>query len=184
MLLGIASRHSPPLIRRARRSSVEHQILKDFASPIATIVAALVAVCVTGYFAYQQWRTAKEKFLLDFFDKRFGVYDELQSVVRGFPQNGIDEATYSRFSAAISRAQFLFGPEVQAFLEAIKEDLIWEMGASTIDPRERVPAEKFETVSAEWVERRRRLGAYPKEFDRMVSPYLTHHQKGTLREHI
>jgi hypothetical protein len=157
---------------------VEHQTLKDFAGPAATIIAALVAVCVTGDFAYQQWRTAREKVLLDLFDKRFAVYEELRTVVSGYPQHGIDEDAYARFLTGTSRAQFLFGPEITKFLEEIKEDLAWEMAASTIDPRTKAPPEKFETVSAEWIERKNRLGAFPKEFDRMVSPYLKHHQKG------
>jgi hypothetical protein len=38
-----------------------YQWFKDFAGPIATIVAAIAAVCVTGYFAWRQTQIAKEQ---------------------------------------------------------------------------------------------------------------------------
>jgi hypothetical protein len=38
-----------------------YQCFKDFAGPIATIVAAITAVCVTGYFAWRQTQIAKEQ---------------------------------------------------------------------------------------------------------------------------
>jgi hypothetical protein len=153
---------------------VLHSIFKDFAGPVATVIAAAAA----AYFANRQWRTAQENTLLNLFDRRFAVYEEIRAVVTRYKQHGIDEDAYARFLTGASRAQFLFGPEITKFLEAIKEDLAREMAASTIDPRTRAPPEKFETVSAEWVERRERLGAFPKEFDRKVSSYLKHHQKG------
>jgi len=38
-----------------------YQFFKDFAGPIATISAAIAAVCVTGYFAWRQTQIAKEQ---------------------------------------------------------------------------------------------------------------------------
>ena len=63
-----------------------YSILKDFAGPVATVIAALSAVGVTGYFVFRQWQiakqqpqTAREKLLLDLFDKRFALYEELRA---------------------------------------------------------------------------------------------------------
>jgi hypothetical protein len=45
--------------------------------PVVTaIIAALVAVI-----AWLQWRTAQEKVLLDLFDRRFAVYEELRAII-------------------------------------------------------------------------------------------------------
>jgi hypothetical protein len=38
-----------------------YQIFKDFAGPIATIIAAVAAVSVTAYFAWHQKKIAKEQ---------------------------------------------------------------------------------------------------------------------------
>ncbi len=147
-------------------------MISTTASILTVTIAAIVA-----FIAWLQWRTAREKVVLDLFDKRFAMYDEMRAVVTRYTQHGIDDAGYNQFLRASSRAQFLFGPEVKVFLEATKVDLMWEMATSTIDPRTPVPPEKRETVSAEWVERKNRLSAFPRTFDQMVSPYLKHHQK-------
>ena len=45
-------------------------------SYVTAFIAAVVAVI-----AILQWNTAREKVLLDLFDKRFAVYDELRLIV-------------------------------------------------------------------------------------------------------
>ena len=57
-----------------------YQLLKDFAAPIGTITAAIVAVSVTAYFARHQKkiakaqaRVAREKLRHDLYDRRFAI---------------------------------------------------------------------------------------------------------------
>ena len=58
-----------------------YQIFKDFAGPVATIIAAFAAVSVTGYFACQQAVIARDKLEHDVFyrlyDRRVAVYELL-----------------------------------------------------------------------------------------------------------
>jgi len=160
-----------------------YAVMKDFAGPFATIVAAVVAVGVTGHFArqqsrtaYQQWQTTREKLLLDLFDKRFGTYDELRSALYLYGIRGNEQTAYIDFSRAVSRARFLFGPEVQTFLEERRMDLDREMTLRTL--QRPVPENRIEAVDTEIVDIWHRVARFSKDFDQLVAPYMNHHQKG------
>jgi hypothetical protein len=43
--------------------------------PTATVCVSIATLLVTGYIAWQQWQTAKSKFRLDLFDRRFPVFE-------------------------------------------------------------------------------------------------------------
>jgi hypothetical protein len=154
------------------RSRLDYNTLKDFAGPVATVVAALSAVGVTGYFARRQWRTAKDTLLLDLFDKRFAVYQELRSPIEKYMggTTGINELT--EFTKAASRAQFLFGPQIDSFLEKTRKDLAWE--AAQRDH----PTPVSEARETAHVARVERLSSFFEDFDKLVAPYMSHHQRG------
>ncbi len=137
-------------------------------SYVTVVIAALVALIT-----FLQWKTAREKVLLDLFDKRFAVYDELCSVVG---RGGIDQTAIFDFKRAASRAQFLFGPEVQTFLEERQADLSREMIARNVQPRP-VPEDQREAVDAANLARLNHLSDFTKDFDEKVAPYMNHHQK-------
>jgi len=137
---------------------------------VTAFIAAVVAVI-----ALLQWKTAREKVLLDLFDKRFAVYDELRSVVGRHITGGIDQTAYFQFARAASRAQFLFGPEVQIFLEARRIDLSRAIERN-VQPQP-VPEDRRAAVQTELVARADRLSDFFKDFDELVAPYMNHHQK-------
>jgi hypothetical protein len=138
---------------------------------VTAFIAAIVAVI-----AFLQWRTAREKVLLDLFDKRFAVYDELRAVVGRRHTTGIDQRDTFDFARAASRAQFLFGPKVRTFLDETQIDLNRAMTERNLQPRP-VPEDQSETVRAELVARLNRLSDFSKDFDVLVAPYMNHHQK-------
>jgi hypothetical protein len=148
--------------------------VKDFAGPVATVVAALTAVVVTGYFAHRQWRTAKDKLLLDLFDKRFALYEELRAAV---VRRGIDQNSVLDFKRAISRAQFLFGPEVQTFLERTAKDLSRAMVEQIREPSA-VAEDQREAYQADLIALLDRLVNFFNDFDQLIAPYMSHHQRG------
>jgi hypothetical protein len=137
-------------------------------SYVTAFIAAVVAVI-----AILQWNTAREKVLLDLFDKRFAVYDELRSIVG---RDGIDQTAIFDFKRAASRAQFLFGSEVQTFLKEREADLIREMIERTVQPRPSSEDQR-EAVDAAKLARLDHLSNFSKDFDEKVAPYMNHHQK-------
>ena len=138
---------------------------------LGVFIAAVVAVI-----AFLQWNTAREKVLLDLFDKRFAVYDELRGVVGRHIRTGIGQGDIFVFARAASRAQFLFGAEVQAFLEARRIDLGRSMFERNSQPQP-VPEDRRAAVQAELVAREDRLINFFVDFDKLVAPYMNHHQK-------
>lgn len=65
-----------------------YQIFKDFAGPIATIIAALAAAGVTTYFAWHQKNIAKEqadiareKLRHDLYERRYRVFDATRKLL-------------------------------------------------------------------------------------------------------
>jgi hypothetical protein len=147
------------------------------------LVTAFIA-SVVAIIAFLQWQTAREKVLLDLFDKRFAVYDEARAVIGRHLTSGIDQPDIFKFARAASRAQFLFGLEVQTFLEERRIDLIRDMNWRNRDTTLRdhrvlppVPEREREAVEAELVARKDRLGDFFKDFDVLVAPYMEHHQK-------
>jgi hypothetical protein len=98
-----------------------YQVAKDFAGPIATIMAAFAAVSVTAFFAWQQKkisgeqaRVAKEKLRYDLFERRMAIFSSLFPFYdamlswQGTPEQ---VAARNRFFRAYQESGFLFGKE-------------------------------------------------------------------------
>jgi len=137
---------------------------------VTAFIAAIVAVI-----AFLQWQTAREKVLLDLFDKRFEVYAELRAAVA----QRHDQTSSSDFARAASRAQFLFGPEVQTLLEQIQKDLHLEAVQRSLLSQP-ISEDRKETVDAALADRTNRLNRFFQEFDELVALYMNHHQKAWL----
>lgn len=133
-------------------------------------LTALIALIV-AFISALQWITARQKVVLDLFDKRFAVYDELREVVDGHGQSGLTMEALAKFTRAANRAQFLFGLEVASFLEEIRIDLnfffVVDNGNDTARQR----------VEDEYVSRRNHLIRFSRDFDALVAPYMKHTQK-------
>ncbi|SFI82356.1 hypothetical protein [Nitrosomonas sp. Nm34] len=74
----------------------------------------------TVYIAYQQWRTNQQKLNFDRYDRRLKVYDEVRKILSLIIQKGT--ANYEdlrKFYSATSEAYFLFGNEIQDYIDEI-----------------------------------------------------------------
>ena len=88
---------------------------------IATIVIASFAVTIT----YRQWRTDHERVLLDLFEKRMTIYENVRAVIAEITRNGTaDGATVLRFVQATDRIGLLFGIEVLAYSDETRERIV------------------------------------------------------------
>jgi hypothetical protein len=84
-----------------------------------TVIIALIVAFISAL----QWITARQKVVLDLFDKRFAVYDELRVAITPHLGRMSTVEDMVKFNRAANRAQFLFGPEVTSFLEERLVDL-------------------------------------------------------------
>jgi hypothetical protein len=86
-----------------------YQVFKDFAAPVATIVAALSAVVVTAYFAARQAWIAEEKLRHDLFDRRLQIFTSIFDFYNAMISwEGTQEqiVVRERFFQSISRSMF------------------------------------------------------------------------------
>jgi hypothetical protein len=97
-------------------------------------LTAFVALIV-AFIAALQWVTARQKLVLDLFDKRYEVYEELfEAINEYFTQSPAGMKYIGKFTRAAGRAQLLFGPEIEitSFLEARRRDLNDDLNPRTI----------------------------------------------------
>lgn len=88
------------------------EISKAFLTPLIAIVAT--------YIAWQQGTTNQQKLLLDLYDRRLKVYEEVRRILSLIARDG--KASYEdlmKFRVAVSEADFLFGPEIPAYVDEI-----------------------------------------------------------------
>jgi hypothetical protein len=112
--------------------------LKDFAGPLATIIAATAAVLVTIFFNMRQTGIAnsQKEIALDnlkhnVFEKRYEIYTAAKSLIEyAMHQSDLektDSAHIRELRVTLDEARFFFGSEVRAFLAEIDqaaEDLL------------------------------------------------------------
>jgi hypothetical protein len=106
-----------------------YSFLKDFAGPIATIIASGVA----AYFVRQQWLTAEkqantaiDQLRYNLFEKRYAIYDDVKQLLR-LLLNDSHEKNFRPFDVdkhyvVMDEAMFFFSPETCLWLKSVKQD--------------------------------------------------------------
>lgn len=146
---------------------------------LQALLTPAIAVAV-GTIAFLQWRTAHHKVVLDLFEKRIAIYDEVIASIFEYSRNDIDPAlidrddplfhhSLERLGKVQSRAQFLFGLDVVKFIEGIRADLILHhyLSRKLLDGPER------EEVRAQLEDIDDRLGDIADELAWACMPYMT-----------
>jgi hypothetical protein len=154
---------------------------------LTAFIAAIVA-CI----ALLQWITARQKVVLDLFDKRFEVYEDLREAINEYltqtttyrvrERGGVWTGTpnyIGKFGRAADRARFLFGPEITRFLEARRMDLNDDFFDSNRPETEvpEIPEDRRKAREDRRVAREDRLVHFFEDFDVLVAPYMKHTQK-------
>ncbi|WP_162350166.1 hypothetical protein [Pseudoxanthomonas gei] len=74
------------------------------------LLTPLIAIVAT-YVAWQQWKTNQQKLVLDRYDRRLKVYEEVRKILSIIVRDA--KASYEdllAFRTSVSEADFLFGP--------------------------------------------------------------------------
>lgn len=91
----------------------------QFSTLVQSLFTIVIAIVAT-FIAWQQWKTNQLKVRLDRYDRRMRVYEEVQHILRIILRDA--DASYEdllTFRTAVAEADFLFGPEIPAFIEEI-----------------------------------------------------------------
>jgi hypothetical protein len=86
----------------------------------------LILAGIGAYIAWRQWRTAQDRLILDLFERRFQVFQDLTRTVSATfaDKPNVEVQDITKFDTAIERARFLFGPEVHSYLTASRQQLM------------------------------------------------------------
>ena len=103
--------------------------------PTATLSVGIATLLVTGYIAWQQLQTARNKFRLDLFNRRFPVFEAAMKLVSIAVQKGdVSDEAQREFLIATKGVQFLFGQKLQDYCDTLaKEAVSLHVGYKLID---------------------------------------------------
>lgn len=105
-----------------------------------TIISGLVLLV-----AFMQWRTAHQKVVLDLFERRLKVYNDVNEAVSYFISTQGDMVSLNarmRLQVSFTESRFLFGEEVSSAIYDVSEDirnltwLVRKKDSDTITPSE------------------------------------------------
>lgn len=83
------------------------------------LLTPLIAIVAT-YIAWQQWQTNRQKLVLERYDRRLRVYEEVRKILSIIMSDA--NATVEQllqFRTSVSEADFLFGPEITEYIDEI-----------------------------------------------------------------
>lgn len=93
------------------------------------LAVGLTAVAIS----FLQWQTARYKLALEAMEKRLPVFQELDAVVGMVAREAVvTPPTRARFISAYNNARFLFGRDVEIYLDRLRADLAW-LESFTVD---------------------------------------------------
>jgi hypothetical protein len=140
-------------------------------------IATTIILGFGALIAYFQWRTAHQRVVLDLFDRRREVFDQIENSTKGI-LNAIARKDMAEpfwaFVEAESRARFLFGKEVTAALVKVRSDIASIMAFSEISDDH----PEYEHLSNRRHQAMQNLAAYIQNTSApLFAPYLRLDQK-------
>ena len=118
---------------------------QNFAIVVVAVFAALIA--------YLQWVTAHQKVVVDLFDRRRKAFELVEDALRPVFRDGeVSAEALGKLFAAKSECRFLFGNDVNNYLDLIHQDYAWlsAFNYSVIDAspkRSELIDEKYERLN-------------------------------------
>ena len=95
---------------------------------------------IAVYVAIRQWQTNKQKVKLDLFDRRFRVFLEVRKVLSSvLAEARASREDFLRFRTGVAESYFMFGPEIENYLNEI---YLHGIQLASADDRYRQPKEQ------------------------------------------
>ena len=93
--------------------------MKEFFDLLSAPLTPVIAVIAT-MIAIFQYRTERQRWRLDMFDKRYPIYNATMTYLASITQNGTaTEENRNKFLQDTRDGELLFGPEVSAYLKLL-----------------------------------------------------------------
>jgi hypothetical protein len=168
-----------------------YDALKDFAGPVATVIAATAAMVVTSRIGKNQvavarsqadiaektWQIGRDKVMLDLFDRRMAVYDDLRNVMSEIMRHGtVETKIMFEFARAVDRIDILFGPEVGDYISDLRKELGIHHTAEVMAERPRNEEARQAAIDRQF-HSFEKLMKFFDEFPALIKGYVAMHQK-------
>lgn len=130
---------------------------------------------VGAWIAHGQWRTARTKVVLDLFDKRIAVYQEIVEALTPVWRDGGKAALacLASFSKPRDRARFLFGDDVNGYLTEIAIALT-EYGCASelLESPEDINDINVVGVAKQQLDAGIKIRGFYRDFGKVAAPYM------------
>jgi hypothetical protein len=93
--------------------------------------ALVLVAAIAAFIAYLQWVTAHQKVVVDLFDRRRKAFELVEEALRPvFREAEVSGEAFWKLIAAKAECRFLFGDDVNNYLDRIHADYAWLMSFS------------------------------------------------------
>jgi hypothetical protein len=88
--------------------------------------ALVLVAAIAATIAYLQWVTAHQKVVVDLFDRRRKAFELVEDALRPvFREGEVHSEAMSKLIEAKSHCRFLFGKDVNEYLDLLQKDFAW-----------------------------------------------------------
>jgi hypothetical protein len=153
--------------------------LPVYAQWLQLIITGCIAV-FAAFIAYRQWRTAHQRVVLDLFERRMSVYDDARAVIGDIVRDGTATSqTVFRYGQATDRLGLLFGDEVVAYSDKVRERINQFVLHETMIKAQQngTPVADYHTHVEHSTRLLLELSEFYNEFSALVMPYVRMTQK-------
>lgn len=142
--------------------------------------AVLFVGLLGGTIAFLQWRTAHQKVLLDLFERRLKIHEDVNAAILEFlgsEGNLVPSKIRVRLHQSSLSSRFLFGKEVAAYIETLSPqvreiaDLRRKIESSKLSPADQ------EAISTALILQESELEGWRDPWTTLCAPYLRMDQK-------
>ena len=118
----------------------------EVAKGVPTALVTLVIGSLAAWITWRQYIAASTKIKLDLFDRRYELFEKAWTFMSEVAQRGPGESPMSPFSNVIPQASFLFGREIEDYLqEATKKCAeLWFINQKTRQSGNLMPPEDIQ----------------------------------------
>jgi hypothetical protein len=128
--------------------------------------------------AKRAWQTSNEKIVLDLFEKRLAIYEDIRAAITPINRSGnTADEDFNKYCQSIDRARYFFGLDVLNYLERIRIALINHQLACGMVSNDSTP-DRPDWVKQKLEAFKQIIGFYT-EAPPLFAPYMQAHQKAT-----
>jgi|SRR5262249_20961530 len=156
-----------------------YDFFKDFAGPLAIVIAACVAAWVTFTFSSKQTKIAQtqaeiasERLKFDLFERRMRTYDAIREVITEIVQHDVvTNELINAYVRATDKVEFLFGPEIKDYLDDLYKTLLQHHATGAT--LESLPdLQRSKAIDAQ-AQRFEKISSFYTEFSKRLKPYVS-----------